>query len=32
VRGRIAKILVENGELVEYQQALILVEPEDKNE
>jgi len=32
VRGRIAKILVENGEFVEYQQALILVEPEDKNE
>ena len=32
VRGRIAKILVENGEFVEYQQALILVEPEDKDE
>ncbi|MEO0248215.1 MAG: acetyl-CoA carboxylase biotin carboxyl carrier protein [candidate division WOR-3 bacterium] len=32
VRGRIAKICAENGQLVEYQQTLFLVEPQEKME
>lgn len=32
VRGRVAGILVEDGEFVEYQQVLILVEPEEKED
>lgn len=31
-RGRIAKICVENAQMVEYQQTLFLIEPEDASE
>lgn len=32
VRGRVAKILVENGSLVEFEQALMLIEPSGNGE